>query len=512
MHVAFVHSHYESLGIEYISSVLKIGGHKTSLIFEPALFHNFFFNKQSLYNVFNFNNYILKRIKEINPDIVAFSVISDNYSWSSDMAKQIKEISKAKVVFGGVHPTSVPEYVLKDGVADYIVIGEGEYAFLDLVNAIQDGRDISSIHNIGTYERGKFYLNSPRCPIPDLDLLPFPDKDLFYKECKIMAAESYMIMGSRGCNNNCSYCWNSVINKVYRGMSYFRRRTPANVTEELKWAQRLYKIKKVTFYDEVFTSDKIWLKKFLQLYRDNIKLPFFCCVHPDDVDEEIVDLLSGAGCSALNIGVQTANENTRLQVLNRRGSNEQIIRALRLLRNTKIFVYSNIILGLPNEGENDLIATLEFCNKHRADLPSIYWLRYYPMTRMVDVARDAGVLTYAEVEKINEGKDYSPYAISGSTYKKDFSRLGNLILLSGVMPYRLINFSVRHRLYNYMISENLLFPVILCVGWLKRLFNGKRHPFHYLDLFGYLKFYLFYINKKIYHLLTAGKNKCCRIS
>lgn len=501
MHIVFIQSHYESLGIEYISSVLKRGGHRTSLIFEPALFHNFFFDRDRLYRVFNFRNHIINRIKKLKPDIVAFSVITDNYKWTLEIAREIKQISKAVIVFGGVHPTSVPGNVLKDGVADYIVIGEGEYAFLDLANALQNSADTTAIENIGTSNNGRIRINPPRLPVQDLDSLPFPDKDLFYDECKIMVRESYMIMGSRGCNNSCSYCWNSVINKVYRGTNYFRRRSPAHVIKELEWARARYKIKKVTFYDEVFTSDKPWLQEFLQLYKCAIKLPFFCCVHPDDVDEEVVDLLSDAGCSALNIGIQTANENRRMLILNRKGSNEQIIKALALLRAKKIFVYSNIILGLPDEKEEDLVQTLQFCNRHKADLPSIYWLRYYPLTRIVDTAKDAGVLTPQTIEKINEGKDYSPYAISGSTYNKDLARLGNLILLSGILPYRVLEYLIKHRLYRYAVSGNLLFPAILFLGWTKKITQGKRSPFHYLGPLSYLKFYLFYFYKKIAYLI-----------
>lgn len=507
MHIAFVHSHYESLGIEYLSAVLKKQGHKTSLIFEPALFHNFFFNKGYLHKVFNFKNQILYKLEERKPDIVAFSVISDNYPWALDIAGGIKKRMKAKIVFGGIHPTSVPEYVLKDGTADFIVAGEGEQAFADLLDCLEGGRDTRDIPNIGSYNGGNFYVNPVRKPIPDLDSLPFPDKDLFYDECKMMVTRSYMIMGSRGCNNSCSYCWNSAIDRVYRDKAYFRRRTPGNVIEELKWAKKRYNIKKVTFYDEVFTSDSLWFREFLMLYKEAIKLPFFCCVHPRDIDRETVDLLSKAGCAALNIGIQTVNEETRMKVLNRTGSNRQIIDALKLLKDSSIFVYSNIILGLPDEGEEAALDTLKFCKMYKSDLPSIYWLRYYPGTKIVDLAREKGLLTDYDVEKIKESRNYSPYAISGSTYSKNVSRIGNLILLSGIIPSAVMDFILKRRLYKYMTCRNLLFPAIVFAGWMKRILKGKRHPMHYFNLSDYFGFYLFYMNKKINNLLFQSDDR-----
>ncbi len=496
MHIAFVHSHYENLGIEYISSLLKESGHKTSLVFEPALFHNFFFDKGRLHRAFDFRSQILKKMETTKPDIVAFSVISDNYGWTQDIASQIKKRIKTKIVFGGVHPTSVPEYVLKDKVADYIITGEGEYAFLDLVNCLEKGEDVSAIPNVGGWGKRGAFLNPPRKPLEDLDSLPFPDKDLFFNECGLMVSGSYMVMGSRGCNNNCSYCWNSMINRVYRDNHYFRRRTPGNVIEELKWAKQRYRVKKVTFYDEVFTSNKNWFKEFLPRYKEEIRLPFFCCVHPRDLDEEITGLLSSSGCCALNIGIQTANEEVRKKVLNRKGSNEEIVRALALLRKTNIFVYSNIILGLPGESEKDVLETLKFCSVNRSDIHSLYWLRYYPRTKIVDMARDSSILSDSQVEEINCGRTYSPYAIAGNTFRKNISRIGNLILLCGIIPPALTGFIIRKKMYKYMPSGNLLFPAILMAGWAKRLLKGKRHPFHYLNLSEYVRVYLCYLARK----------------
>jgi hypothetical protein len=120
----------------------------------------------------------------------------------------------------------------------------------------------------------------------------------------------------------------------------------------------------------------------------------------------------------------------------------------------------------------------------------------------VDIARNNTVLTDDDIKKINESKSYSPYAISGNTYVRNISRLGNLILLSGVVPLPIMNFIIKRRLYRYMTSRNLLFPVIIFMGWMKKILKGKRYPLHYLNLGDYFRFYLFYINKKINYFLS----------
>lgn len=497
MRIAFVTSHYENLAIEYLSALAKADGHETALFFEPALFHNFFYDSSFLHDrFFSFRPRILKNLKDWKPDLVAFSVISDNYRWTLETARAAKELTGAKIVFGGVHPTSMPGRTLAEGTPDFIVIGEGEEAFPELARALAAGADPSGIANVGGRGGAKTWLNPPRPLIKDLDRLPFPDKDLFHDECALLVKKSYMITASRGCSHSCSYCWNSMIRTVYPE-GFFRRRSPENTVAELVWAKKRYGIERVTFYDEVFTSDRDWLEEFLGLYGRRVGLPFFCCVHPDNIDPAVVKLLEDSGCGAVNIGLQTANEDTRGRILNRGGSNAQTARALDLLGRSKLYVYSNIMLGLPGETEKDLEDTLLFCARHKADLPAIYWLRYYPGTRIMETAGKMGVLSGEQIEKINDSREYLPYAATGSTYKPDMARLGNLILLSGFLPAAWAEAIIRRRLYRFLPSGSLLFPAIALTAWLKKILKGKNNPFHYLSVSDYLRLYAAYILRRI---------------
>ncbi|NTV29794.1 MAG: B12-binding domain-containing radical SAM protein [Candidatus Omnitrophica bacterium] len=507
MHITFVHSHYESLGIEYISAVLKKAGHQTDLIFEPSLFHNFFSDHSLLYKFFNFKSYVIGEVVRRKPDIVAFSVIADNYKWTLEMARAIRERSSAVIVFGGIHTSSVPENVLKDDLADFVVIGEGEYAFLELVNCLRDGTDPAQIPNVGLCKERRVFLNQPRAPIPDLDQLPFPDKDLFFEAYPGMVSASYMITGSRGCNNKCSYCCNSTLHNLYRGRGFFRRRTPENVIAELEWAKQRFKIRKVTFYDEVFTSDKQWLRRFLPLYIQKINLPYFCCSHPEDIDTEVAELLESSGCSAINVGMQTAHEPTLKTVLHRKGSNSKTAEAFSLLRDTRIFVYSNFILGLPGETEEHVLESLRFCVDHPVDMAVVYWLRYYPGTDIISIAAEKGILAQGDVDKINASQEYTPYTVAGNTYNKNISKLGNCILLSGVIPAKAMRYILQTGLYRWLPSRNLLFPLIILSCFLKRIIKGKRNAFHYLSVGDYFFYYVFFLRKKLSLGLFSAKQR-----
>jgi radical SAM superfamily enzyme YgiQ (UPF0313 family) len=271
------------------------------------------------------------------------------------------------------------------------------------------------------------------------------------------------------------------------------------------WAKKHYGIKRVTFYDEVFTSDRGWLKEFLIEYKKKINLPFFCCVHPSGVDEDSVKLLSSAGCTAVNMGIQTVNRETRRKVLGRNESNEQISKVLNLLSKTNIFVYTNIMLGIPGQDEEELLENLRFCNIYKADLPAIYWLRYYPKTRIIQIARRASLITDREIEKIENSYEYNPYAIKGNTYTKSAAKIGNLILISGLIPKSIMNFIIKYRLYRFMPTKNMLFPVIFSMGVLKKIIQRKHEPFHYFSPLDYLRYYIFYMEKILF--LNFGKKE-----
>ena len=137
-----------------------------------------------------------------------------------------------------------------------------------------------------------------------------------------------------------------------------------------------------------------------------------------------------------------------------------------------------------------------FCARHKADLPAIYWLRYYPGTRIVDTARGVGVLSAEAVEKINASLKYLPYAITGSTFKPTSPAWATL--LSGFLPLSWAETIVKRKLYRFLPARNLLFPAIALGGWLKKTFRGKRNPFHYLSVADYLRLYAIYGWRRIF--------------
>jgi len=238
MKIVFVAIATENIAIEFLSSFLKERGHVVEMVFDPRLFATEAFNLKRVAGIFDISKEIVKQINEKKPDLIGFLVFTFNYQRSLELARAIKKSGqKAPIIFGGVHPTSVPELVIKEKSVDMVCVGEGEYALDELLQALEKGQKINNIKNIW-FKRDKRVIKNPcRKLIEDLDSLPFPDKNMFYNVYPGFIKDDYSALSSRGCPFSCTYCGNNVLHKVYRGLGKpVRRRNPKNMVDELVWA------------------------------------------------------------------------------------------------------------------------------------------------------------------------------------------------------------------------------------------------------------------------------------
>ncbi|MDD5237011.1 MAG: cobalamin-dependent protein, partial [Candidatus Omnitrophica bacterium] len=169
MKVMFVYPAFENIGIEYLSAVLKQNGFQTKIAFDPLLFNDQFIRIKGLNTFFNYEKNLLTKIKNYDPKIVAFSVLSSTYPWALNLARKIKSFSSAHIIFGGIHPSSAPEEVISQECVDSIAIGEGEFAILELANSLKHNKVDYAIKNIWFKDRDRIIRNPLRPYIEDLD-------------------------------------------------------------------------------------------------------------------------------------------------------------------------------------------------------------------------------------------------------------------------------------------------------------------------------------------------------
>ena len=134
MKVLFIYPENESLGIQILSSVLKQRGHHTDLLLDPKLYNDLEFNVKYMARKYDSIARVIEKVRNYEPDLIAFSVVTDEYLWSKRVAKNIKkQFNDVPIVFGGIHPTAVPEKVLENSFVDFVIVGEGEDALLEFV-------------------------------------------------------------------------------------------------------------------------------------------------------------------------------------------------------------------------------------------------------------------------------------------------------------------------------------------------------------------------------------------
>ena len=430
MHVAFVYGAYENLGVEYLSSSLKRAGHCVSLVYNPLLFRDSTLNLPVLAKWMDRDAELVDELVRLDPDLVAFSSVTDWFQWQVGIARAFKKRrTDTPVLFGGIHPTTAPEHVLHYREIDWLCIGDGEEALVELCASLESGVGPERIANF----RGRTFSNQPRSLNPDLDSLPFPDKALFYEKAPYFQSV-YTIMASRGCPYNCTFCNNNALRKVYpEERSYVRRRSVANVLDELEQGLERFDYSAVLFEDDLFTGDIKRTREFCEGYRDRIRRPFVVETHPSTTRLDELDLLREAGCVQVEIGIQTMNAGTRRRI-GRHESNRQIESALWALRRSRIPFFCDHIVGLPGDDLAHHLQALQLYNEVRPSRLNCFFLAFYPGTGAADDARTSGKLDSDLEESIADGRSESNEYFGSIEDSQTRSEAGTLRFIFGWLP------------------------------------------------------------------------------
>ena len=269
----------------------------------------------------------------------------------------------SKVIVGGIHPTIFPEEYDYEAI-DTVVVGEGEVAFVNILNMIKNGEELPKV-----YHGEK----------PDLDKIPWVDRELFdYRhelECIFTPDQghpSITMLAGRGCPFKCAYCQpaeNAVFGKPYR------MRSPENVIDELKYLHKRYGFKSITFWDDTFTFKPKWVDRFCDLYeKSGIKADIVACSRADIIchNENMVQRLSEIGLRWFVIGLESGSQ--RILDLIKKGTTvEQNIKSGKICRKHGVKVFGTYMYGLPTETNADALATAKMIDEIRPEHPSPFW-------------------------------------------------------------------------------------------------------------------------------------------
>jgi len=406
MRVLFYYRGSEHFGVQALISYLESKGHEIELIYDPALGDNGYLDIPFVNNFLNKivcnDKLVIEKVVRFNPDLVAFSAITNLYLPITRLAKKIKKVLDVPIVIGGIHPTSIPEEVIKDECYDALCIGEGEEPLEELLQRLEKKLPYTDVKNLWVRDTsGKIHKNNKRPIITSLDTLPTPDKSLFEKYGALTSQLN--IMTTRGCPFECTFCVNSFRNSLYTGEVYLRQRSVKNVIDGIIELLKVHKFKSIRFHDDVFAFNVKWLRDFRDAYCKRVNLPFHCYVTPSTAKEEILKLLSEAGCTKISMGVQSGSEKIRTKLLHRKHTDEDIIAAAQRIKKYGMKLSAEYIFGFPEETPEDMWKSLDLNDKLNANYTPSFIFYPYPKTELAEYCLKKGYLTEENYEQVKQG-------------------------------------------------------------------------------------------------------------
>jgi radical SAM superfamily enzyme YgiQ (UPF0313 family) len=361
----------QPLGVAYLSGVLQQAGHRT----EVAALRDV--PRQKLL------------LQEFTPHILCLSLVTGQHSFFLRTAQQIKHnYPHLLILAGGPHPTFYPEFIYEEGI-DALCRGEGELSLPSMVDVLAaKGRLPEHLPNWWIKLPSKSVVRNDVGPlIENLDILPYPDRDVFDRAQRGVRRRTIYVMTSRGCPYRCSYCFNHAYNKLYHGKDQvYRQRSVTNLVGELTLLKQKYPLQIIVFQDDTFNLNRAWLKEFANRYPQEIGIPFHCHLRADLLDDAITEMLKHAGCFSVKLGLESAREHIRNGILNRAMSLEEFENACRLLHKHGIRFATENILAIPGSSLDDDCFTYEINCQVKPHHSFATLMQAYPRTDIATYA------------------------------------------------------------------------------------------------------------------------------
>ena len=322
---------------------------------------------------------------ERDPDVVALTMMSVDYGPVRKTLQIVKEMKPEVVtVIGGPHVTIALEDSLRIPHVDYLVIKEGEITFPKLLKSIAEGHP----------PRQKVLFGER----PNLDKIPFADRDLFLNEwrkwgyslnspevpfVKELPAPFVTIIAGRGCVYNCSFCKPGEDLIFGKGV---RRRSVDNVIEELKLLKEKYDIASFMFHDDCLTEDRAWVSEFSEKYiAEGFDMPYFCQSRADIIARhpDMVEKMAKAGLKGYFIGFESGNR--RILNLLRKGTTpERNLKAAKICKHYGLKIWANYMMGIPTETKEEVMDTVRMIKEIDPDYYSPSFFTPHPGTDLYD--------------------------------------------------------------------------------------------------------------------------------
>ncbi|MFC1915612.1 B12-binding domain-containing radical SAM protein [Chloroflexota bacterium] len=323
-------------------------------------------------------------IRQQSPDIVGLSVMTPVCASALNVSRLVRRINpEISIVWGGVHPTLLPEETVQLDEVDIVVRGEGEYTFLDIV---ENRNELDNISGITYLKNGEIMHNPDRPLIQNLDELPFPANHLMLIKGDYPEAFGSIITG-RGCPYQCIFC---ASHKMWTRK--VRYRSVPNVISEIKEIRKRYRVSHFTFEDDTFILNKKYTEDVCNMIMaEGLNITWQCQTRADIITDELLRTMKKAGCSSVDIGIESGDEAT-LRKIKKGVTLEQIRQAKKILKKNKMIFNALFMIGFPWETRTEIERTIALMKEIKPDYAGYSITTPYPGTELYDLCRADGVL------------------------------------------------------------------------------------------------------------------------
>lgn len=467
------------LGVAYIAGALKANGHACEVILAGGLGED----------------EILGRVQAAEADLIGYTCMTGIHNFALDLAGRLKKSGVTTPMFyGGPHPTLFPDDMIHRPEVDGLSLGEGELPLVELMNTVDEAKAAGQklFSGAGSFFRRplpgfwfKFkndggepeIIKNDLPPLPPLDDLP-PVDWTCYEGTNILQT-SPVVMPVRGCPYSCTYCFNHGTREMFKGKGqYIRHHSPERTLAEVKNAMAAFQPDPVIFQSDTMGIDLKWAREFFDLYKKEIARPFVILLRPELATDEFIDLLAEQGCHAVSLGVESGSERVRYEVLNRKYSNELLLKVADRLHKAGILFRTYNIIAVPTETEDEIWETIDINIKMKTDNPRPAIFIPMPATKLTDMAIDLGYLDKMSFDDVPGGVNVmNPTMLKGF----DADRVQ--------MLYYLFQTAVALPWARPLIKKMTgLKPNFIFATWFKILYAWQHRKLEGRNFFRYLKY------------------------
>jgi len=311
---------------------------------------------------------LVERVRKEQPDVFGINCSTHTFLVAIETLREIrKALPETVLVMGGFHATFAAERIVREyPFVNYVIKGEAERAFPQLLHCIESGKKPAEVEGISFLDNGS-YLSNPAGHIEDLDALPFPARHLasaveygyFHQNIRLTYGKFTTISTSRGCPYACTYCSCAAFSE-----RKWRPRSAENVVTEL---EGLYSdgYECCVVVDDNFTVNKGRVEKICDLIRQKrIRMQFYCEGRVDRAPYSLLRKMKQAGFTVMYYGVESGTQHV-LDYYRKGITLPQAAQAVADAKRAGMIVVTSYIVGAPIESREDILRTFEFVRKTR---------------------------------------------------------------------------------------------------------------------------------------------------